>query len=93
MKVVMSLTGIVLWGFIMAHLAGNLLIFAGQDMFNHYAAALKGNPALLWLVRTGLIVSFPLHIIAAIRTSASALGMVRSTRWNCVLSIASSGLR
>lgn len=69
MKVVMSLTGIVLWVFIMAHLAGNLVIYAGPEMYNHYAQALKGNPALLWLVRAGLIVSFPLHIFAAIRTS------------------------
>jgi succinate dehydrogenase / fumarate reductase cytochrome b subunit len=69
MKVMMSLTGIVLWGFIMAHLAGNLLIFAGQDAFNHYAAALKSNPALLWAVRSALIVAFPVHILTAIRTS------------------------
>jgi succinate dehydrogenase / fumarate reductase cytochrome b subunit len=69
MKVVMSLTGIVLWGFIMAHLAGNLLIFAGAETFNHYAALLKGTPEVLWLVRLALIVSVPLHALAAIRTA------------------------
>jgi len=69
MKVVMSLTGIGLWVFIMAHLAGNLVIFAGPEMYNHYAQALKGNPLLLWTERIGLLVAFPLHILTAIRTA------------------------
>ncbi|MFT3835822.1 MAG: succinate dehydrogenase cytochrome b subunit [Myxococcaceae bacterium] len=69
MKVVMSLTGIILWGFIIAHLAGNLLIYAGPEIYNHYSEALKSNAPLLWTVRLGLIIGFPLHILTAIRTA------------------------
>lgn len=67
-KVVMALSGLGLWLFIVAHLAGNLTAFFGRDVFNHYAAALQGNPPLLWGVRVALIVGFPVHIFTAIRT-------------------------
>ena len=67
-KVVMALTGLGLWLFIMAHLAGNLTAFIGKDTFNHYAEALKGNPPLLWGTRIALLIGFPLHIFTAIRT-------------------------
>jgi succinate dehydrogenase / fumarate reductase cytochrome b subunit len=63
------LTGIFLWLFIMGHLAGNLTVFVGRDTFNHYAATLHANPALVWAVRLALLLGFPLHILAAIRTS------------------------
>jgi succinate dehydrogenase / fumarate reductase cytochrome b subunit len=67
-KVVMALTGLGLWLFIVAHLAGNLTAFIGKDTFNHYAEALKGNPPLLWGTRIALLIGFPLHIFTAIRT-------------------------
>ena len=65
-KVIMALTGLGLWVFVIGHLAGNLLAFAGRDAFNHYAETLKGNALLLWGARSGLIIGFPLHIGAAI---------------------------
>jgi succinate dehydrogenase / fumarate reductase cytochrome b subunit len=68
-KMVMALTGIGLWGFIVAHLAGNLAMWAGRDAMNHYAAMLKSVPELLWAVCGALLVMFPLHIITAIRTA------------------------
>lgn len=67
-KVVMALTGLGLWVFIIAHLAGNLTAFLGRDTFNHYAEALKGNAPLLWGIRAALIIGIPLHIFTAIRT-------------------------
>jgi succinate dehydrogenase / fumarate reductase, cytochrome b subunit len=68
-KVIMALSGAGLWLFIIAHLAGNLTVFLGRETFNHYAEALKGNPPLLWFVRSALIVGFPVHILTAIRTA------------------------
>lgn len=68
-KVVMALTGAGLWLFIVAHLAGNLTVFLGHDTFNSYASALHEKPALLWFVRACLILGFPLHIAAAVRTA------------------------
>ena len=61
-KYVMALTGFVLIVFVLGHMAGNLLIFAGPTPLNHYAEMLKGNPALLWTARLGLLVAFLLHI-------------------------------
>lgn len=68
-KVMMALTGVVLWGFIMGHLAGNLLAFLGRDAFNAYAAALKGNPPLLWGTRLVLMACVPLHFFFAFRST------------------------
>lgn len=65
-KVIMALTGLGLWVFVIGHLAGNLLAFAGRDAFNHYAETLKGNALLLWGTRSALLIGFPLHIGAAI---------------------------
>lgn len=67
-KVVMAATGLGLFLFVVGHLAGNLLAFAGRDTFNNYAIALKGNAILLWGARSALLVGFPLHILMAIRT-------------------------
>lgn len=68
-KVVMAITGIGLWVFIMGHLAGNLTVYGGREMFNGYAEALHSKPALVWVVRLALIVGFPLHILTAMRTA------------------------
>lgn len=69
-KIVMAITGIGLWVFIMGHMAGNLTAYLGRDAFNGYAATLHHNPLLLWTARLGLIIGFPLHIFTAMRTVA-----------------------
>lgn len=66
-KVVMAVTGVMLWGFILVHLAANLMVFAGPDTVNNYGASLRSAPALLWTARLGLIAAFGLHIFSAIR--------------------------
>ena len=64
-KAVMALTGILLFGFIVAHLIGNLQMFAGPDAINEYAKLLKSMPALLWTARVGLFVIFATHVATA----------------------------
>jgi succinate dehydrogenase / fumarate reductase cytochrome b subunit len=64
-KLVMALTGVILLAFIVAHMAGNLLIFAGPDALNAYAAALKRIPEALWLVRLILLTTLVLHVLYA----------------------------
>jgi len=64
-KIVMALTGAIGVGYLVAHVSGNLLVFAGPEKINTYAALLKSNPSLLWTARTILIVAVLLHIIAA----------------------------
>lgn len=65
-KFIMGLTGLALFGFVIGHLAGNLLIFFGADSINAYGAFLKGTGKLLWGARIGLIVAVALHIWAGI---------------------------
>jgi len=63
-KVVMSLTGLALIGFLVSHLAGNLLLFAGEGRFNEYAHMLVSNPAI-YLAEAGLLGIFLIHLLNA----------------------------
>lgn len=66
-KHLMAITGIVLSGFVLVHMLGNLLLLAGPDAINAYAAGLRENPALLWGVRVVLLGSVVVHIASAYR--------------------------
>src|SRR6266566_7636848 len=68
-KAVMAATGLILFGFLIAHMLGNLQIFLGRAVMNHYAETLHGNPGLLWSARTILFVSVVLHIWSSIDRS------------------------
>ncbi len=63
----MAITGVLLFGFLVGHMAGNLLAFRGQEAMNAYAQFLKTSPALLWPARVGLLALFLLHVATAIR--------------------------
>ena len=63
-KLLMGLTGIALFVYMLLHLAGNALIFAGLDMFNAYSHALISNP-LIVPIEIGLLVVFLVHIYKA----------------------------
>jgi succinate dehydrogenase / fumarate reductase cytochrome b subunit len=65
-KAIMAVTGLILFGFLIAHMLGNLQIFLGPEVMNHYAETLHGNPPLLWSVRTVLLISVVLHIWASV---------------------------
>lgn len=65
-KAVMALTGLVLVGFILGHLAGNLLYFKGSVALNEYAKWLHDHAALVWTTRTVLLLSVVAHIVAGI---------------------------
>jgi succinate dehydrogenase / fumarate reductase cytochrome b subunit len=60
-KIVMGATGLLLCGFLIAHLAGNMLIFQGAEHYNNYAKKLHENE-LLPLAEAGLLVLFVLQI-------------------------------
>lgn len=66
-KVVMAMSGLVIVGWLAGHLTGNLLVFAGAEAMNAYAAWLHSQPALLWGARIALLVSAVLHVLTAIR--------------------------
>jgi succinate dehydrogenase cytochrome b subunit len=69
-KVVMAVTGFILFGFVLGHMAGNLQVFLGQEKFDAYAELLRHTPALLWGARAVLLVSVILHIVASIQLTA-----------------------
>jgi succinate dehydrogenase / fumarate reductase cytochrome b subunit len=71
-KAVMAVTGFLLFGFVLAHMAGNLKMYLGSEALNHYGEWLRtiGEPALphgvaLWIARGVLVVAAVLHIWAA----------------------------
>ena len=61
-KAIMAVTGVILFGFVIGHLLGNLQIFESPEKINHYAVFLRSVPALLWGARITLFISVCLHI-------------------------------
>ena len=73
-KAIMAVTGIVMYGYVLAHMAGNLKIFLGPSHFDEYAEFLRriGEPLLghswfLWAMRPILILALVLHVWAAVQ--------------------------
>jgi len=64
-KILMAVTGLILIGFVVGHLVGNLQIFSGPDKLNGYAHFLQSLGPLLWAARIGLLVAVGIHIWAA----------------------------
>ncbi len=71
-KAVMASTGILLLGFVLVHMIGNLKLYLGEEHLNAYGEYLReiGEPILphtgfLWIMRSALILAFILHIHAA----------------------------
>ena len=66
MKILIGVTGLALFLYLIIHIAGNLLVFAGPSFFNKYAYTLEGNP-FLPIVEIGLLLVFLIHIYKTIR--------------------------
>ena len=67
-KIMVAAAGILLCGFLVAHLLGNLLLFVGADAFNHYAETLEHN-ILLPVAEIGLVLLFVVHILLSYRAT------------------------
>lgn len=65
----MAVTGLGLCGFLVVHLAGNLLLFRGAESYNEYAHALHHQAGLLLVAEIGLLVLFLGHLYLALRTN------------------------
>jgi len=66
-KVLMAGTGIILFGYLVGHMLGNLQIFMGAEQINRYAELLHSNLAFLWAVRLVLLFCIGVHIVAAVQ--------------------------
>lgn len=91
-KIVMAITGAILFLFVIGHMLGNLQVFEGPDKLNAYGHFLHGVPEILWAVRIVLLVSVVLHIWASVelavrKTKARPIGYAK--RENTVSSYAS----
>lgn len=64
-KFLMAVTGLILIGFVIGHLVGNLQVFAGPDAINGYSHFLQSLGAALWVARIGLLVAVAIHVWAA----------------------------
>ena len=64
---VVAVTGLLLIGFVIMHLLGNLLVFGGPDAINAYAHKMRTVGPLLWVVRAGLLAVALLHIVTSIQ--------------------------
>ncbi len=81
-KAVMAVSGVVLYGFVLVHMAGNLQIFLGPAVFNHYAESLKAMAPVLWGARIVLLTAVLAHIISAvalyrIKRAARPIGYIK----------------
>src|SRR4051812_12578261 len=59
-KLLVAVTGISLVGFLVVHLAGNLIVYFGPEAFNEYSHKLIANP-LVYPAEAGLVLLFLLH--------------------------------
>jgi len=71
-KAIMAITGLVLFGFVLVHMLGNLKLYQGPEKINAYGEWLRevGSPAiphegLLWIARLVLLGAVGLHILSA----------------------------
>jgi succinate dehydrogenase / fumarate reductase cytochrome b subunit len=103
-KIIMGVTGLILVGFVISHVASNLLVFQGPGGIDAYAAFLRSTGKLLWIARAGLIITAILHIDAAYQLTVRARASrpqgyarrspqvstwgARSMRWGGVLLLA-----
>jgi succinate dehydrogenase / fumarate reductase cytochrome b subunit len=79
LKALMAVTGIIMIGYLLAHMYGNLKVFAGASSFDSYAEHLRelGEPilprtGLLWILRVVLLASVIGHTYAAVKLWARA---------------------
>ncbi|MDU0291502.1 succinate dehydrogenase cytochrome b subunit [Saccharothrix longispora] len=70
-KAVMAVTGAVLLLYVVAHMVGNLAIFAGPEAIDGYGRWLRGIGAV-WPTRVALFAAVALHFTAAYQLTARA---------------------
>jgi succinate dehydrogenase / fumarate reductase cytochrome b subunit len=66
-KVVMAVTGLILFGYVFGHMLGNLQVYLGPEALNRYAVLLRQilHGAGIWIVRAVMLAAVSLHIWAA----------------------------
>ena len=66
-KIVMAVTGAILFLFVVGHMLGNLQVFQGPERLNAYGHFLRSLGEILWAERIGLLAAIVLHITATVQ--------------------------
>jgi len=71
-KVVMAVTGFILFGYVAGHVTGNLLVFLGPHAINDYGRFLHTflHGTGIWIARAGLLAAVVLHVWASVSLTA-----------------------
>ena len=84
-KILIGLTGLLLFGFLIAHLLGNLTLLVGPSAFNAYAYKLESLIPVLYLAEAGLVALFLLHAYKTLtftrRNAAARPARYQEKRW------------
>jgi len=72
-KALLAVSGAVLFGFVIQHMLGNLQVFLGPEVFNHYAESIKSNGALVWSVRSVLLLALVTHVVLVVQLYTRSL--------------------
>jgi len=72
-KALLGVTGAILFGFVIQHMLGNLQVFLGPDVYNHYAESVKSNAALVWSVRLVLLAALVVHVVLVVQLYTRSL--------------------
>src|SRR5919106_1536317 len=78
-KLLVGVTGLALFGFLILHVAGNLLVYSGPETFNHYSEQLIRNPLLI-PAELSLLALFLLHAYKTVHLVARS-GQARPERY------------
>ena len=104
-KVVMAVTGVMLFGFVLVHMLGNLQVYLGPEALNHYGQFLRAAPPRSWALGRprraahGRVASHLVGVVAHAGSGAPgrwSTAPVRSTyasrtmRWGGVILLPSS---
>ena len=66
-KILMAVTGIILFGFVVGHMVGNLQIYLGAEKLNAYAHLIQSNKPFLWTFRVVMLFCVGVHVLAAVQ--------------------------
>ena len=66
-KLVVAVTGLILYVYVLGHFVGNLLIYGGREVIKNYAHLLHASPGLLWTARVILFAAVVPHIVVSIQ--------------------------
>lgn len=65
-KYIMGISGLVWMGFVLTHMAGNMLILVSPDLYNAYGHAILSNKPLLYGAESVLVLALVVHVATAI---------------------------